>query len=218
MEARNDKRSKKAKKRTDRADETSSLAVRSKRTNRSAVENIPRASREKPSRRLRDTRRPDLANAKPTSAKGKSRKRSVDAPRTKFADVERISGNKADAERPPGRLSNPNSKHVRKHLRKVSRCYAYMCHVVRAFGKPTGTRTDSFSQRARAGDRTLLHDCVSRCIRDLEVIAEELEAEIEPNPTEYMPGTAKKIEVLRERFSRGQKIFSDQDVSLHGGD
>ncbi len=103
-------------------------------------------------------------------------------------------------------------------MRKVSRCYAYMCHVVRAFGKPTGTRTDSFSLRAKAGDKTLLHDCVSRCIRDLEIIAEALDAEIEPDPTEFMPGTEKKIEVLRERFNNGQKIFSKQDVSLHGGD
>lgn len=72
--------------------------------------------------------------------------------------------------------------------------------------------------RAKAGDKTLLHDCVSRCIRDLEIIAEALDAEIEPAPTEFMPGTEKKIEVLRERFKNGQKIFSKQDVSLHGGD
>ena len=92
-----------------------------------------------------------------------------------------------------------------------------MCHVVRAFGKPQGNRTDSFSQRAKAGDKTLLHDCVSRCIRDLEKIVDELEKEIEPTPTECLPGTDEKIEVLRKRFSKGQKIFSENDYRHDAG-
>lgn len=217
MEAKNDKR-KKTTGGTNRTDKTSSLAVRSKRANSRAVGNKSGASGRKSSQGLRTTRRPNSANTKPASRKSEARTRTLDASRKKPANVERIPGNKTHTEGAPGRLSNPRSKHVRKHLRKISRCYAYMCHVVRAFGKPTGTRTDSFSLRAKAGDKTLLHDCVSRCIRDLEIIAEALDAEIEPAPTEFMPGTEKKIEVLRERFKNGQKIFSKQDVSLHGGD
>jgi hypothetical protein len=217
MEAKNGKRKQKTRG-ANRTNKTASLAVRSKRTNSRAVGDKSGTSRSKLTKGLRTTRRPDSPNTKPASRKSESRTRPLDASRKKPSNVERIPGNKTYSEGAPGRLSNPNSKHVRKHLRKISRCYAYMCHVVRAFGKPTGTRTDSFSLRAKAGDKTLLHDCVSRCIRDLEIIAEALDAEIEPDPTEFMPGTEKKIEVLRERFNNGQKIFSEQDVSLHGGD
>ena len=210
MEARNDKRKKKKGGRGG-TDAASALAFCSKGTDSQKAPNQLGAGRGKSSKGLRDTRRSNRANAGSTSDKGKAGTGSLERSRKKSEDVECLSNDKAHSERPPGRLSNPNSKHVRSHLRKISRCYAYMCHVVRAFGKPTGARTDSFSQRAKAGDKTLLHDCVSRCIRDLEKIANDLDAEIEPTPTEFLPGTDGKIEVLRKRFSKGQKIFSDGD-------
>lgn len=84
--------------------------------------------------------------------------------------------------------------------------------MVRAFGTPgSSKRTDSFQVRAAAGDYTLLHDCISRCIVDLEALAGRLEREIDPEPTTAIPGSEEKIEVLRERFASGKRIFHDDD-------
>lgn len=113
-------------------------------------------------------------------------------------------------EQTAGRYSRLVDARLRKHLREIARCYSYLCRVVRAFGRP-GPATDSFAERAAAGDRTLLHDCLCRVSLRLDAIASSLEADIEPTATDAAPGSAKKVDVLAERFASGKKLFSDAD-------
>lgn len=115
---------------------------------------------------------------------------------------------------PPGRFDRRLDPALRKHLRKVSRCYSYLCHVARAYGCPQKSkRTDSFATRAAEGDRTLLHDCLTKVSRELEELAARVEKDIEPKSTQAMPGSQEKIEILRERFEQGKKLFADDDAA-----
>lgn len=89
-----------------------------------------------------------------------------------------------------------------------------MCHVARAYGCPQASkRTDSFATRAAEGDRTLLHDCLTRVSRELEELAAKVEKDIEPKSTQAMPGSQEKIEILKERFEQGKKLFADDDAA-----
>lgn len=82
---------------------------------------------------------------------------------------------------------------------------------MRAFGIPKHDTKNSFLIRAAAGDITLLHDQIMRCSADLDAIGLALEKEIEPKPTEHLPGSPEKVEEFARRFANGKKIFADLD-------
>lgn len=85
--------------------------------------------------------------------------------------------------------------------------------MARAYGCPQKSkRTDSFATRAAEGDRTLLHDCLTKVSRELDELAAIVEKDIEPKSTQAMPGSQEKIEILRDRFEKGKKLFADGDA------
>ena len=195
---------------------SSSSLVRGRARRNGKQSGLPaRVGRGFDSRRLRYAG-PKRSNTQPNSRRRSANPRRMERTGSAAAAVlrdKRRTGGEPSESGPPGRFNSKVDKRIRAHLRRMSRVYAYLCHVVRAFGCPSGGRDDSFAARAAAGDRTLLHDCVTRCIRDLDEICSRLDKEIEPRATKAIPGSAAKVNLMRARFEKGKRIFADGDAA-----
>jgi hypothetical protein len=94
----------------------------------------------------------------------------------------------------------------------VIRVHARLCEIVSRFGQKPLKRCDEMAQRIEQGDRTLLHDCVSVAIYELQSVLDAIEASMRGAPaTDALPGSAAKIEVLRQRFEGSQFLWVDGD-------
>jgi len=110
------------------------------------------------------------------------------------------------------RLSNSLDKKTLGWLRRVIRVHARLCEIVSRFGQKPLKRCDEMGQRIAQGDRTLLHDCVSVAIYELQSVLDAIEASMRGAPaTDALPGSAAKIEVLRQRFAGSQFLWVDGD-------
>lgn len=109
------------------------------------------------------------------------------------------------------RMHKSTSAKLRKALNQMSLVHSHLQMTVRAFSSPTTKRTDSFAKRAAAGDLTLLHDCVTKSILNLEKLAKKLDRAIEPKPTQLNPGSDAKVEVFAERYAAGYRLFAEGD-------
>jgi len=87
-----------------------------------------------------------------------------------------------------------------------------LCEIVSRFGQKPLKRCDEMGQRIAQGDRTLLHDCVSVAIYELQSVLDAIETSMRGAPaTDALPGSAAKIEVLRQRFAGSQFLWVDGD-------
>jgi len=112
------------------------------------------------------------------------------------------------------RLSNSLDKQTSGWLRRVIRVHARLCEIVSRFGQKPLKRCDELALRIEQGDRTLLHDCVSVAIHELQSVLDAIEASMRlAPPTDAMPGSAAKIEVLRQRFADSQELFVNGDTA-----
>lgn len=116
------------------------------------------------------------------------------------------------------RLATCLDKQTTSWLRRVIRVHARLCEIVSRFGQKPLRRCDELAQRIEQGDRTLLHDCVSVAIAELQLVLSEIEASMRhAPPTDALPGSAAKIEVLRQRFADSQELWVDGDSQTCDG-
>lgn len=114
---------------------------------------------------------------------------------------------RANARRPPPK--------IHAWLIRTTRVHAHLCYIVRAFGQ--GHTTDvgeTVEARASRFDRTLLYDCWTHSINELEQLRQELGVEMEPVATSHPPGTPEKVNELERRAARLQNLFRDGDAPL----
>lgn len=118
------------------------------------------------------------------------------------------------------RLSKAIDPELAAWLRRVARCHAHLCAVVRLYGRPenAGGRSnngDDYAARAARGDRTLLHDALLATGDELYQIADDVQEAIGmPPPTNHRPGTPGKVEVLCKRSIDGQPLFVPGDAPI----
>lgn len=102
-------------------------------------------------------------------------------------------------------------------LRRTAAVHANLCGVVRRFGTPSragggANDPDDYQARLMRGDRTILLDGVANAIDALEDIRHAILARMDAaEPTRAEPGTAAKVQTMRERAERGESIFIDAD-------
>jgi hypothetical protein len=110
------------------------------------------------------------------------------------------------------RIASSVDRSTAQWLRKIVRVHAHLCQIVARFGQKQPKRKDELARRLQDGDRTLLLDCVSFAIRDLQIICDSIDKSMnKAQPTEAMPGSAEKIEVLRRRFAASKSLWIDGD-------
>jgi len=110
------------------------------------------------------------------------------------------------------RIASSVDRRTAQWLRKIARVHAHLCQIVARFGQKQPRRTDELARRLQDGDRTLLLDCVSFAIRDLQTVCDAIEKAMNKStPTEAAPGSAEKIEVLRRRFAATKSLWIEGD-------
>jgi len=110
------------------------------------------------------------------------------------------------------RIASSVDRSTAQWLRKIARVHAHLCQIVVRFGQKQPKRKDELARRLQDGDRTLLLDCVSFAIRDLQDICDSIDKSMnKAKPTEANPGSAEKIEVLRRRFAASKSLWIDGD-------
>lgn len=110
------------------------------------------------------------------------------------------------------RIASSVDRSTAQWLRKIVRVHAHLCQIVARFGQKQPKRKDELARRLENGDRTLLLDCVSFAIRDLQAICDSIDKSMnKAQPTEAAPGSAEKIEVLRRRFAASKSLWIDGD-------
>jgi hypothetical protein len=110
-----------------------------------------------------------------------------------------------------GRVLPPK---IHSWLIRTTRVHAHLCYIVRSFATSADDGGDSVEARAARCDRTLLWDCWTHGINELEQLRSEVSAEMESPPTESRPGTAEKVAVLERRASVQGWLFVTGDAKL----
>jgi hypothetical protein len=104
-------------------------------------------------------------------------------------------------------------------LHRVVRVHAHLLAIVRLYGNPSkaggqSNEGEAYAARAARGDRTLLYDCLTVSRDELDEIREQVEAVMDAAPpTTSPPGSAGKVEVMVERYARGDSLFVHGDAT-----
>lgn len=95
-------------------------------------------------------------------------------------------------------------------LLRITRVHAYLCQVVRLYGKdrPEQITGDEYRRRVTASDRRIVEDACRACGDELYDLADAIQdAERPAPPSDAVPGTPEKVRVLRRRARNGQALF-----------
>ena len=118
------------------------------------------------------------------------------------------------------RMSKAVDPQLRGWLMRVMRVHAHLCTVVRIYGNPekaggASNHGNDYVKRAASGDRTILHDALIRSGHTIYEIADEIEEAADLlTPTDALPGSAEKVEVLADRAAEGMPLFRRHDKRM----
>lgn len=117
------------------------------------------------------------------------------------------------AARRPRRVPLTLSRQSRWWVGRVAQIHSGLSAICGAFGRPLRGRDDEYARRVAGGDRTTMLDAVAHAIRQLEQVRDQIEkAMAGAATTGAEPGTAEKIEVLRERAERSENLWQEGDT------
>lgn len=103
-------------------------------------------------------------------------------------------------------------------LHRTVRVHAHLLSIVRLYGNPSkaggqSNEGEAYAARAARGDRTMLYDALTVAREELDAIREQVHQVMESAPpTMLPPGSPGKVEVLAERFYRGDSLFIARDA------
>lgn len=103
-------------------------------------------------------------------------------------------------------------------LHRTVRVHAHLLSIVRLYGNPSkaggqSNEGEAYAARAARGDRTMLYDALTVAREELDAIREQVHQVMEAAPpTMLPPGSPGKVEVLAERFYRGDSLFIARDA------
>lgn len=110
---------------------------------------------------------------------------------------------------------------LRGWLQRAARAHSHIATIVRLFGTPSKAGGQSllgegYAARVARGDRTVLFDCVTYCIDELNGIRDEIEHRMDATPpTHHEPGTPEKVEVMARRLHAGDSLFVEGDAKTN---
>lgn len=106
-------------------------------------------------------------------------------------------------------------------LHRTVRVHAHLLSIVRLYGNPSkaggqSNEGEAYAARAARGDRTMLYDALTVAREELDAIREQVHQVMESAPpTMLPPGSPGKVEVLAERFYRGDSLFIARDAKTY---
>jgi hypothetical protein len=105
-------------------------------------------------------------------------------------------------------------------MHRTVRVHAHLLAIVRLYGNPSkagghSNEGEAYAARAARGDRTMLFDALTVARDELDAIRDEVYQVMESAPpTEHLPGSPAKVEVLAERMLRGDSLFIAGDAKI----
>ena len=119
-------------------------------------------------------------------------------------------------ERRPPRIPRSIAADLAGWLHRVRTVHGWLHSGVNVYARPetAGGRSlagDNHAARAAAGDRSLLHDLLTRSVEELEAVREEVWAAMTPGPLTSQPGTKERINELARRVAAGQTLHTESD-------
>lgn len=89
----------------------------------------------------------------------------------------------------------------------------YLTHFCNVFGRPVTQQRDDSARLISAGDRKALMDVVTMALDELHAIQTLVfSALIDTPATNAEPGSAEKIEILRQRVDQQRALFLAADL------
>ncbi len=111
------------------------------------------------------------------------------------------------------RFQNHLSPKMRKWLIATSRVHARLCAIVRLYNAPQRAGEGILSVRLTREDKTLLFDALNAAAFEIDLIREQVSAEMGKSPpTSAPPGSHEKVSEMAVRFDRGEWLFNDGDA------
>jgi len=119
-------------------------------------------------------------------------------------------------ERRPPRIPRTIASDLAGWLHRVRTVHGWLHSGVNVYARPetAGGRSlagDNHAARAAAGDRSLLHDLLTRSVQELEAVRDEVWAAMTPGPLTSQPGTPERINELARRVAAGQTLHTESD-------
>ena len=113
------------------------------------------------------------------------------------------------------RFQSHLSPPMRKWLTATSRVHARLCAIVRLYNSPQRAGEGIFADRLTREDKTLLHDALNAAAFEIDLIREQVSAEMaKALPTSAPPGSHEKVSEMAARFDRGEWLFHDDDAKI----
>ena len=113
------------------------------------------------------------------------------------------------------RFKSHLSPKMRKWLTATARVHARLCAAVRLFNSPQRAGEGILSDRLTREDKTLLHDALNAAAFEIDLIREQVSAEMAMAlPTSAPPGSHQKVSEMAARFDRGEWLFHDGDAKI----
>ena len=119
-------------------------------------------------------------------------------------------------ERRPPRIPRTIASDLAGWLHRVRTVHGWLHSGVNVYARPetAGGRSlagDNHAARAAAGDRSLLHDLLTRSVEELEAVRDEVWKAMQPGPLTSQPGTPERINELARRVAAGQTLHTESD-------
>lgn len=109
---------------------------------------------------------------------------------------------------------------IRGWLHRCARSHAHLTTIVRMFGDPSraggqSLQGETYAARAARGDRTLLFDCCTFVMDEMDELRGEILAEMDSaRPTAALPGTKAKVDEMERRANDGYSLFIGGDAQI----
>ena len=106
-------------------------------------------------------------------------------------------------------------------IRETKAVHARVTHVLNVYAQPgraggTSLAGDSYAEGAARGDLRILRDALTDFVDAYIAIRARIDQTVEPPPTRALPGTAEKVEVMRQRHESDRDIHSNKDARRDG--
>ena len=86
---------------------------------------------------------------------------------------------------------------------------------MRLYNAPQRAGEGIFADRLTREDKTLLHDALNAAAFEIDLIREQVSAEMgKALPTSAPPGSHQKVSEMAARFDRGEWLFHDGDAKI----
>lgn len=113
------------------------------------------------------------------------------------------------------RFQDHLSPKLRKWLTSTARVHARLCAIVRLYNAPHRAGQGELTDRLAGEDKTLLYDALNAAAFEIDLIREQVSAEMaKAPPTSAPPGSHEKVSEMAARYDRGEWLFIDGDAQI----